>query len=668
MEIVLKPNLKNLPLFLQYCSAVSKKLKNLDENSFVKTVVDLRFELEGMKSNLLSNNEIELLISKNLVLDLISQGWNVKSRKDSVKLTYPDIAELTLNEEKEKIRKGLLIQRDSQLRISSVREFIKRMERKKLTSKGWHSIFSLMRDGKQLSEELIRVSKVQDDNEKLKSVSNIIKPYIQFVETNKECSITGFQLMDIWRYFRHTWVTPYKVLPGRSISILIRDAAAPSHPVIGIAALGSSVAQHTVRDRWIGWDSETFYDSVVSDPKIKIISYLRNTLDEIINNIYVKDLKDIDIYKSDLQKPEEKIIKKLRSLALKEIKKHRLNPDKQFFNEIKLKNKEDKEDWDDYSKTHLFKSKRYRLLAALLHIKRVFIKHGLFSVTNKKQLVEILKVGEIKDSIKQLIRKVKSDKVGISIMDIIVCGSIAPYNQILSGKLVCMLLASPEVTKYYKSKYGDRQSIIASSMKGKPVRRKQDLVFLGTTSLYGIGSSQYNRIKIPAEELNGDKGNFIEYKNLGLSAGFGTFHFSQTTLDFMKLLLARREGGRRVNSIFGEGANPLMRKIRECLDILNLPSEKILNHGFRRVVYGVSLSENFREVLVGFDKRPKFLIPQGNPKQSTELIVSYWCKRWLVNRINNTDVINELKSNTLSYPITHKARVKLEEPEEGLFE
>jgi Big-like domain-containing protein len=34
--------------------------------------------------------------------------------------------------------------------------------------------------------------------------------------------------------------------------LFIRDAAAPNHPVIGIAALGNSVVQHSLRDQWIG--------------------------------------------------------------------------------------------------------------------------------------------------------------------------------------------------------------------------------------------------------------------------------------------------------------------------------------------------------------------------------------------------------------------------------
>jgi len=28
--------------------------------------------------------------------------------------------------------------------------------------------------------------------------------------------------MDIWRYFRYTWLTPYNTVPGRNINFLIR--------------------------------------------------------------------------------------------------------------------------------------------------------------------------------------------------------------------------------------------------------------------------------------------------------------------------------------------------------------------------------------------------------------------------------------------------------------
>ena len=93
-------------------------------------------------------------------------------------------------------------------------------------------------------------------------------------------------------------------------------------------------------------------------------------------------------------------------------------------------------------------------------------------------------------------------------MDIIVCGSIPPYNELLGGKLVSILACSPTVIRDYTHRYAQQVSEIASRMKGQRVVRDSRLVYLGTTSLYAIGSSQYNRIKVPLQ--NGSK---LECKN-----------------------------------------------------------------------------------------------------------------------------------------------------------
>lgn len=272
-------------------------------------------------------------------------------------------------------------------------------------------------------------------------------------------------------------------------------------------------------------------------------------------------------------------------------------------------------------------------------------------------------------AIGQLIRYIKAEHVGVNMMDIIVCGAIAPYNLLLGGKLVSMMMCSPEVTQYYANRYGRQVSIIASSMKGGPVIRAPKLVFLGTTSLYGVGSSQYNRIKIPTEEIGGSIGGKIEFLKLGFSEGFGSYHFSNETFSMMNALLARGNNGRRVNYIFGEGVNPRMRHIREALEVLRLPSDLILRHGNKRVVYGVSLSGNFREVLLGLDKKPFYLIPQSRPRYRTNPIANYWMKRWLSPRITKPGILEEVAEHKLSYPINHGARVPVikDEEENGII-
>jgi hypothetical protein len=257
----------------------------------------------------------------------------------------------------------------------------------------------------------------------------------------------------------------------------------------------------------------------------------------------------------------------------------------------------------------------------------------------------------------------KAERVGIGMMDITVCGAVAPYNAILGGKLACLLMGSPEVVRAYAKRYSDHVSVIASGMKGKKVQRAPRLVLLCTTSLYGNGSSQYNRVKLPAEVVGGRTSSCLRYEELGASQGFGSFHFSKESVRLADALLGRSKQGRKVNSIFGEGVNPLMRKMREALTLVDLPSEMLLKHGNRRIVYGIPLAENFRRLLLGLETKPQYIVPRSNPRTKTSMIGSYWIRRWLSRRIEQDSVLSQVASNCLAYPIRHGAQVKIREEE-----
>jgi hypothetical protein len=244
-------------------------------------------------------------------------------------------------------------------------------------------------------------------------------------------------------------------------------------------------------------------------------------------------------------------------------------------------------------------------------------------------------------------------------MDIAICGAVAPYNVLLGGKLVALLLCSPEIVKMYQARYGAQSSLIASGMRGAAVKREAQLVLLCTTSLYGSALNQYSRVKVPAALLGGRPGEKIEYDCLGTSEGFGSFHFSKDSLRMMAMLLGRSKESRKVNSIFGEGVNPLMRKIREGLALLGLPADVLLKHGSKRLVYGVALARNFHEFLLGLSKSPQYLIPQTRASYRTELIADYWRQRWLLKRLSKPGVIDEVARHTCVYPIRHGAQVEI---------
>jgi hypothetical protein len=246
--------------------------------------------------------------------------------------------------------------------------------------------------------------------------------------------------------------------------------------------------------------------------------------------------------------------------------------------------------------------------------------------------------------------------------DITVCGAVQPYNAILGGKVVAMLSTSPEVIAEYRRRYSNAESEIASSMAGRAIVRPATLVLLGTSSLYGTGSSQYNRIKIPCERLGGKALDEIRYQMLGHSKAFGTSHYSEDTINALVELVQQSTDGQRVNSIFGEGVSPKLRKVRQGLDLLGFPTALLLRHHRRRIVYAVPLIRNLREYLLGFEQRPQYLVPLGACRETSAKIVAWWRERWLRNRIMSDDVLGELMRHTLIRPISHGARVVVPPP------
>jgi hypothetical protein len=115
-----------------------------------------------------------------------------------------------------------------------------------------------------------------------------------------------------------------------------------------------------------------------------------------------------------------------------------------------------------------------------------------------------------------------------------------------------------------------------------------------------------------------------------------------------------------VNSIFGEGVSPKLRKVREGLDVLRFPAEHLLRHGRRRIVYGVSVVRNTREFLLGMDHNPAYLFSLWGA-DATAAIADWWRERWLSRRIEQDRVLDEVAAHTLVRPVHHGARVKLPE-------
>jgi hypothetical protein len=59
------------------------------------------------------------------------------------------------------------------------------------------------------------------------------------------------------------------------------------------------------------------------------------------------------------------------------------------------------------------------------------------------------------------------------------------------------------------------------------------------------------------------------------------------------------------------------------------------------------------------DSKPKYFLSFANANEHTAKLGAFWRKRWLAGRITRPGILEEVAKHTLSYPITHGARVQL---------
>lgn len=587
-----------------------------------------------------------LAAAAHTAIDLVDQGWTVQMDKLGA-LFAPPQAGGDRESEKARIRRQEHLRRDEQLRKPSVRRFVQQMERSHLHAGRFVSVFDLMRDGQELAMAV----------DKAESMIGVIEPYVQIVDDGA-CDLTGFRLHDIWRYFRHTWSNAYSTVPGRSMPILVRDAATPYHAVIGLAAISSPIVQIAERDEWVGWETDQFITATAKRPTLKVARWIKARINSQIAEIYTADLlRDAIIQPSDLKHPTSAVIARLRADAERHRQRHHRNSVVRQVKGLGI------DAWVKRAETDLFRSKRAAALADALAALDVLSPHFSPRPT-VGGLAAALANPRAKAQLRKIVRRARGERVGTVIADLTVCGAIAPYNGLAAGKLVAALAVSPTVLQAYRAKYA-RASEIASAMAGRPILRETRLAFVGTTSLYGTGSSQYNRLFWPESVMGGAGTDRMGFYELGRSRSFGTSHFTEETVESLVRLSTLNGSLVRVNSLFGEGVSPRLRKVRIGLSALGWPTNELLKHGRERILYGVPLVRNLAEYSLGIDAEPEYLL-DPDLDAADERVAAWWFERWCRQRAAQESVIAAMRKHRTMRPVRHGARVPMPNDEDPL--
>ena len=456
---------------------------------------------------------------------------------------------------KEAIRNELRPRVLQQFSDQNVRNFINRMEHPSLSSKQ-KPIQQLIASGAELRERL-RESREQSADEPAQAsmLRRAVQPYLQLVEPGTRDDHTGIRLSDIWRYFRYTWSIPQTPIPGRSLRYLVRDAAHEAHAVIGIAALNNCAVQVVPRDRAIGWSvsglvralqalfapcedsarrtdpalrSQGIYqwlkphfpEGVDPSQEIKrtalesISTWLLTSVDAAISEIEPKGL----VSREDIDSPSPTGIERLRDLG-KEFASRRQDalagridagtaltsthdiPVDDSVLELEAKHSSNAPVQN--SRRMLVRKKRALELARLLEARRVLMANQA-SITDPTEAFTVIRQDKVRIAINTAFGAIKSRGIGTNLLEITTCGAVAPYNRMLGGKLVALLLVSPEVAADNRRRYGEKPTIIRSQLKNMRVVPDSTLVWLGTTSLFSHGSSQYARLRLPAGVIAAD--------------------------------------------------------------------------------------------------------------------------------------------------------------------
>jgi hypothetical protein len=292
-------------------------------------------------------------------------------------------------------------------------------------------------------------------------------------------------------------------------------------------------------------------------------------------------------------------------------------------------------DWLGASNDLLFIRKRAESMSQLLFAKQIF-RAARLQRSPAKGLSMLFSTQDGRKAIDIALAEFRKAGLSSEVADVSICGAVHPYNQLLGGKLVALLLATREVRDAYAARYGGQVSVIASQMAGRPITKPANLRILTTTSLYGVGSSQYNRLHLRAADHSGLEYD-IKWGAIGrsLTGGFGTLHLGSETAQALRSMAFARHDARRVNNRFGEGTSPRLRQIREGLDALGLKSDAILHHATPRIFYGCELLPGARDGLVGLNH------PAGEAATCFD-VAAAWRRRWLAKRISRADSLEAL--------------------------
>lgn len=592
-----------------------------------------------------------------VLADLVRLRWRIVEEGYGFVLENPKesrgarpTAELIAS--KKLIREQLRPVVDEQQKHPAVQEFLRKMRKGTRDKK---SVDLVIATPEELAARLAPARALSGEA-RISALGQAVQPYLQRA-TDELDAFTGHSLRDLWRYFRYGWSIPQTPVPGRQLLYLIRDAGHPRHAVMGITSLNNCpLEMGEVRETYIGWHRNAVIHRFRAARHLGAhalaseLAWLEHQIETSLAEVEWENLLTAEEAAAATDAVITRLLRSGQDFAhareqlLREIATgERADFDADEWESrdappvddlvLELEPKASNDPRMHAARKQLVAKKRANALGRLLQARRCLSIHRQ-ALLDPEQVLTQLESDEVKGALNIVLEALKARRAGANMLEITTCGAVGAYAPLLAGKLTALLMLSPQVGADYRAAY-DAPSIISSQMRNKPVIRDNALVYLGTTSLYVHGSSQYNRLRLPAGVISPDQ-EALRYEPIGETTGFGTVQFSPDTSRAIDQLLSERQEFKDVNSVFGEGTSPKLRKMKMGLRLIGFDPDRLLRHQQKRLIYAVPLFADAREWLLERSSHlPDYVAEPRDHASATARIAEFWISRWLANRLDH---------------------------------
>ena len=375
---------------------------------------------------------------------------------------------------------------------------------------------------------------------------------------------------DIFRDGVTTWSMPYRGREGRSARFIVWITNKDEEFPLGIMEVGDDAPYSPLRDQALGFSVPDQYDPLNEKLKVRLLE-LRKTM----------NASDLPI---DPNLDTRDFLTAWKSLNLNE------------------------------------KSMRDRFTEPSVK-KRIGYLNRIFN--GELALSEIGEWNE-KD-VSAAVRAIKDVTLNRVHTEVVICGALPPFGNLLGGKIVAMMMNHPLVRATLDRNIG---VLLASSFDESKIEKwlpRFGPLLTTTKGLFPNHSAQYNRVRIPSGKST------LKLEKLGLTQGQTMSHISDRSMNFA-VEINERMGDEGISREYGSGGAKRQRILQSAARIVGLDTDSLYAH-VTRPVYGTLFVTNSQGVVLGGES-PNWKdidMPHQTAEEYETSVMVTWRDKWLSN-------------------------------------